>query len=156
MRFVGAGADPDFATGNFWSTRFRFIVSFYSIIDLLAIIPFYVAYALPQSFVNDYDEYLRMLRILRLLKLDKYIPSISLIDDVVRLKYDSLKVAFCAAVTLWVLFSAAIFLCEHTDTTNDIDPVPFYRCDSDCSMADRFQTFFDSAVYTGMKTCPPF
>lgn len=81
LRFIGVGANPDFSTyrGNGIRSRLRFMVSFYSVIDLLAIIPFYVTVILPNSVVNDYDEYLRMLRILRLVKLDKYVPSISLI-----------------------------------------------------------------------------
>lgn len=81
IRCVGVGADPEFvkAGGSGIMCRLRFIPSFYSLIDLLAIIPFYVTLALPNSVVNDYDEYLRMLRILRLVKLDKYVPSISLI-----------------------------------------------------------------------------
>jgi hypothetical protein len=151
MRFVGVGADPEFAKGgNVLTSRLRFMVSFYSIIDLLAIVPFYLALALPNSFVNQYDEYLRMLRILRLIKLDKYVPSITLIDDVIRLKYNTLRVAFFAAVTLWVLFAAALFLCEHKDYRNGIDPVPEYGCDANCTMDDRFQNFFDSMVYTGI------
>jgi Ion transport protein len=80
IRLVGTGADPEFrGMGGGFVARLRFIPSFYSVIDLLAIVPFYVALALPESVVNDYDEYLRMLRILRLVKLDKYIPSITLI-----------------------------------------------------------------------------
>jgi hypothetical protein len=151
MRFVGVGADPEFAKdGNAVTSRLRFMVSFYSVIDLLAIVPFYLALALPNSFVNQYDEYLRMLRILRLIKLDKYVPSITLIDDVIRLKYNTLRVAFFAAVTLWVLFAAALFLCEHKDYRNGIDPVPEYGCDGNCTMDDRFQNFFDSMVYTGI------
>jgi Ion transport protein len=86
LRFIGAGADPEFShvsgaqswSESFWC-RCRFLISFYSVIDLLAIVPFYVALALPNTFVNDYDEYFRMLRIVRLLKLDKYVPSITLI-----------------------------------------------------------------------------
>jgi hypothetical protein len=151
IRLVGAGSDPEFAYGSFVSVRLRFIVSFYSLIDLLAIVPFYLAYAMPQSVVNEYDEYLRMLRILRLLKLDKYVPAISLIDDVLRLKYNSLKVALFAAVTLWVLFSAALFLCEHDDKANEIDPVPLYNCQANCTMADRFRSFFDSMIYAGKQ-----
>jgi Ion transport protein len=93
FRLIGTPADPLFtkkrtnsiATGIRsivpWSIlcRIKFICSFYSVIDLLAIIPFYLSLALPNSFVNDYDEYLRMLRIIRLVKLDKYVPSITLV-----------------------------------------------------------------------------
>lgn len=151
MRLIGVGSDPEFATGrNALTCRLHFIISFYAVIDMLAIAPFYLAIALPNSFVNEYDEYLRMLRILRLAKLDKYVPSLTLIDDVIRLKYKQLRVAFYAALTLWVLFAALMFVFEHGDEANGIDPVPEYGCDGDCTMADRFQNFFDSMVYTGI------
>ena len=151
MRLIGVGSDPVFATGrNALSCRLHFIISFYSVIDILAIAPFYLAIALPNSLVDEYDEYLRMLRILRLAKLDKYVPSLTLIDDVIRLKSNQLKVACYAAITLWILFAALMFVCEHGDTSNNIDPVPKYGCDDDCTMADRFQNFFDSIFYTGV------
>ena len=79
IRLVGVGADPEFAERGAVMSRVHFVASFYSVVDLLAIVPFYVALALPGSVVDEYDEYLRMLRILRLVKLDKYIPSITLI-----------------------------------------------------------------------------
>ena len=77
IRLIGAGADPaasvkaDGTRRNPILSRLRFMVSFYSIVDLLAIVPFYAAYSLPNSIVYEYDEYLRMLRIIRLVKLDK-------------------------------------------------------------------------------------
>lgn len=84
IRLIGANADPLFSNNNnnnnnWLLCRFHYIISFYSIIDLLAIVPFYLSIALPNSFVNEYDEYLRMLRIIRLVKLDKYVPSITLV-----------------------------------------------------------------------------
>eukprot|EP00934_Nitzschia_sp_Nitz4_P001046 Nitzschia sp. Nitz4//scaffold118_size93875//13823//17650//NITZ4_004777-RA/size93875-processed-gene-0.54-mRNA-1//-1//CDS//3329533691//1046//frame0 len=151
IRLVGVGADPQFAPGNNGlASRVRFIFSFYSVIDLLAIVPYYLTVALPGSMVDEYDEYLRMARIIRLVKLDKYIPSITLIDDVIRLKFNALRVAFFAAATLWVLFASMIYLFEYDDTFNEIDPVPFYGCMDNCTMYDRFQNFFDSMVYTGI------
>ena len=77
FRLVGAGADPEFASNgaNPVALRIRFLFSFYSIIDLLAILPYYITIALPNSIVDEYDEYLRMCRILRLVKLDKYVVS---------------------------------------------------------------------------------
>jgi hypothetical protein len=177
---VGAGADTAFRRGrNGFTCLVRFIFSFYSIVDILAIVPFYLSMALPNSIVNKYDEYLRMVRIVCLIKLDKYVPSITLVgeyeergsngsmgiyihsliahyyelyiaDDVLRLKFEPLRVAFYAAVTLWILFAAALYLCEHTDYSNGIDAVPRYGCDDDCTMVDRFQNFFDSMFYTGI------
>ena len=96
--------------------RLRTVFSFYSLIDLLAILPFYIAEAMPGSWVDQNDEYLRMLRLLRLFKLDKYVPSITLIDDVFRLKKHALTVTGFAAGTLWILFAALLYLCEYQDT----------------------------------------
>ena len=62
--------------------RLRYIFSFYALIDMLAILPWYLA-QLPGSVgtaVDSVDEQLRLFRILRLLKLDKYYPGITLID----------------------------------------------------------------------------
>ena len=155
LRLVGVGADPEFASTNHSSgitSRLRFMFSFYSLIDLFAIVPYYIVLALPDSLVNDYDEYLRMLRILRLVKLDKYVPSITLIDDVVRLKLQPLKVAGYAAMSLWLIFAALIYLFEFEDTTNELDdPVPAYGCTEDCTMQDRFRSLLDSMIYTGIS-----
>lgn len=113
IRLVGVGADPQFQNiRNPILKRLRFIVSFYSIVDLLAIVPLYLAMALPNSIVDQYDEYLRMIRILRLVKLDKYVPSITLLDDVIRLKFNSLRVALYAAVTLWIVFAGKLVSIE--------------------------------------------
>ena len=79
LRFIGSTADPEFSgIGSPFLRRLRYIFSFYSIIDLFAIIPFYLALALPGGWVDAHDEYFRMLRLLRLLKLDKYVPSMYL------------------------------------------------------------------------------
>jgi hypothetical protein len=70
---------------------------------------------------------------------------------VIRLKFNSLRVAFFAAMTLWVLFGAFMFLCEYKDRLNSLDDaVPAYGCDADCTMRDRFQTYASSLFYTGI------
>ena len=130
LRFYGAPTDPEFTQNHQlnspWKIRIRFLFSFYSIVDLLAILPMYLAYFMPGSWVDKHDEYLRMLRLVRLLKLDKYVPSITLIDDVLRLKRSSLIVTGYAAATLWILFSGLLYLSEYKDEVNEIDDVPVY------------------------------
>jgi hypothetical protein len=134
-------------------SRLAFVFSFYAIVDLLAILPFYLAEAFPGSWVDQNDEYFRMLRLLRLLKLDKYVPSISLIDDVFRLKRSPLIVTGFAAATLWVLFSALQYMTEHDAGVyaypNALDdPLPLYGCDENCTMAVRFRSVIDTLTYT--------
>ncbi len=151
LRFVGAVADPDFSTeSNALTARLKYVFSFYSFVDLLAIVPFYYAFAYPNSWINAHDEYLRMIRLLRLLKLDKYVPSISLLDDVVRLKREILAVAGYAALTMLFLFTGAMYVSERNDHAMAVDPLPLYGCVEGCSMADRYKTFFTSLPLTGI------
>ena len=128
--------------------RLSFIFSFYSLIDLLAILPFYLAEAAPGGWVDQNDEYFRMLRLIRLLKLDKYIPSITLIDDVFRLKKNALLVTGFVSGALWILFSALQYLTEYQDTENAVDPLPDYGCDTNCSMSNRFSSVVSTLTYT--------
>jgi hypothetical protein len=60
IRVVGVGADPEFNYGAKGGLRTRcdFIFSFYSFVDLLAILPFYFAYLMPGSWFDEHDEYL--------------------------------------------------------------------------------------------------
>jgi len=157
IRFVGAGADPEFANGsNGFMTRVKYILSFYSIIDLMAIVPFYIVLYIPNSWIDRHDKYFRMARLFRLLKLDKYVPSISLVDDVLRLKKNVLVVASYAAITLWILFTAAMFEVEKNDDEIEIDPLPLYGCVEDCSMSDRYNNYFNSIPLTGIHLTGDF
>lgn len=92
----------------------------------------------------------RMLRLFRLLKLDKYVPSISLVDDVVRLKRSSLIISCFAAATLWILFSGLMYLAEYKDNSMEIDNLPLYGCIESCHMSDRYANFFKSFPLTGI------
>ncbi|KAL7547165.1 hypothetical protein ACHAWF_010484 [Thalassiosira exigua] len=157
IRFVGAGADPEFSNAsNPLTVRIRYLFSFYSIIDLLAIVPFYLAYYMPNSWIDAHDEYFRMCRVMRLLKLDKYVPSISLVDDVFRLKRKVLTISCFAAGTLWILFSAAMYVAERDDDSIEIDPLPLYGCAEGCFMSDRFFNIFASIPLTGIHLTGDF
>ena len=55
LRLLGAPADPSLQ--DEWFPRISYIFSFYSFIDLLAIIPLYVVYFMPDIlWINDHDE----------------------------------------------------------------------------------------------------
>lgn len=154
MRFIGVGADPEFDNVSF--KRLRFIFSFYSIVDLLAIVPYYLAALMPGSWVDQHDEYFRMLRLLRLLKLDKYVPSITLIDDVIRLKKKVLVVSCFAAATLTILFSGLMYLAEHQDHSMEIDNLPLYGCYENCTESVRYNNMFASIPLTGIHLTGDF
>lgn len=161
MRLIGSVADPEFsvsgASSNWamWS-RLKYVCSFYSIIDLLAILPFYLAIIFPDSWFDKHTKYLRMFRLLRLLKLDKYFPSISLIDDVLRLKRNALTTSSFAAATMWILFAGLMYIAEYKDHSMEIDDLPLYNCTEDCTMSYRYRNFFVSMSYTGIHLTGDF
>ena len=62
--------------------------------------------------MDQYDEALRMLRLLRLLKMDKYIPSITLIDDVFRNNAIVLTMTGFTASVFWLIFSTMLWMSE--------------------------------------------
>ena len=154
IRFLGVGADPEFAGARCKSISFIF--SFYSIIDLCAIVPYYLAAVSPGSWVDQHDQYFRMLRLMRLLKLDKYVPSITLIDDVIRLKRKVLSCSCFAAATLWMMFSGLMYLAEHKDTSMGIDNLPLYGCYENCTESVRFEHMFTSIPLTGIHLTGDF
>jgi hypothetical protein len=113
LRLYTAPEHPGFAPQGVdnWC-RLRYLASFYSIIDLLAIVPFYIVVFTTNPWMDAHDGFFRMLRVLRLFKLDKYVPSISLIDDVFRAKQHALTVAGFVAGVLWVIFATLLYLAE--------------------------------------------
>lgn len=52
--------------------RLRYSVSFYALVDFLAVFPYYLARLSP--WVDQYDNYLRLLRLLRILKVSVVRP----------------------------------------------------------------------------------
>jgi hypothetical protein len=55
--------------------------------------------------------------VFRLLKIDKYVPSVSLIDDIFRVKARGLQISGYAATVMWIVFSTAMWAAERSDDT---------------------------------------
>ena len=100
-------------------SRFSYLISFYSLVDLIAVVPYYLAFFSPA--LDRYDEKLRMLRILRLLKLKSAVLSINLLGSAIRSKRDALFVATFDTIVLWCLFTALLYLSELDDFVHGPD-----------------------------------
>lgn len=92
------------------SRRGAYVLSFYGIIDLLAVLPFYVSF----SAVDLRSiRILRFLRVLRMAKLQKYGTAWQRLRlAFVRIKHE-LLVYFTLTVALIYLASVGIYYCEH-------------------------------------------
>ena len=108
--------DPRFQEPVFG--RFRFSMQIMPVIDLLAILPFY----LPLFGFED-NRSLRVFRLLRLLRIAKggrYFVSVRLIGNVVQSKKEELVLAFGMVLMLLIVSSSLLYACE-----NEVQPDVF-------------------------------
>lgn len=140
LRFYCAPADPYYKQHGYTSSsaaRLRYVLGPLSLIDLLAIVPFYLVHAGFTS-IDKYDEQLRMFRVLRLTTLDTYVPSLRLISRVISRNAAVLRLASYVTFCLWILFSALLVLLEHNDDTKEID----------LKMSQRYYNLASAMPYT--------
>jgi len=119
LRYYTAPEVPEWKDVGYVSDsacRFAHAMSFFSIIDMLSIAPFYISLC-GSTAADKYNGQLRMLRIFRLLTLDKYIPSVSLIGGVVRTAWKQFVLAGYSMVALWLIFATLLWLTECEDHT---------------------------------------
>ncbi len=96
-----------------------FVFSFMGLIDLFAIIPFY----LPMLIAVDlrFLRVLRLLRIFRLLKLNRYIAALNIVGKVIKAKKEELAVTFFVTLLVLLLASSLMYYIEH-DRQPDLFP----------------------------------
>lgn len=119
LRYYSAPEEPHWKSKGYitdQACRWAYLTSFSSIVDLLAILPFYLT-MLGSSLADEYDGQLRMLRVFRLLTLDKYIPSVSLISRIFKNNTKQFVHAFYAMTCLWFIFATLLWLTERDDHT---------------------------------------
>lgn len=111
-------ADVEYKRARPFFSKLKFAFSFYGLIDLFAILPFY----LPLFFPFDLRviRILRLFRLLRIFKLGRLSKSMQLIAKVLKDTRSELFVTFFVASILLVLSSALMFYVE-----NDAQPDKF-------------------------------
>lgn len=106
------------ASGVSGGSRLRYIFSPMMIIDLIAILPFYIPilFAIDLRFVRA----LRLLRLTRLFKLGRYTESMRIIKDVLKLRREELIICLFAALILLIVASGGLYFIE-----KDVQPEAF-------------------------------
>ncbi len=90
--------------------KIRFIFSFFGIIDLLAILPFYLRLGIDLRSIRS----IRMLRIFRMLKLARYSRAIHRLHRALNIIKQELVLFFATTCILLYLSAAGIYLFENT------------------------------------------
>jgi voltage-gated potassium channel len=98
-----------------WRGRLRYMTSFMAVVDLLAILPFYLS-----MFIGIDTRFLRILRLLRVFKLTRHFQSLEILMQVIRAEAAVLASAVFVMFILAVLAAGGIYVVEH-----DVQPEVF-------------------------------
>ncbi|NNJ79667.1 MAG: ion transporter [Xanthomonadales bacterium] len=88
--------------------RLKYMLTPIALVDLIAILPFYL------SFYLTFDlRFLRVMRLLRLFKLTRYSPALGALLDVIQQESEALLAAFVVLLLMLVVSAGGIYLLEH-------------------------------------------
>jgi len=108
--------------GTTFIGRIRYLLTPLAIIDLLAILPFY----LPLVFQVDlrFLRAIRLFRLLRIFKLGRYTDALTTIISVIKSKKHELMVTVFAVIVLLVLFSSLVYFIENEAQPKVFSSIP--------------------------------
>jgi len=112
--------DPaDTETGMALKTRLRYALSIHGIIDLVAILPFYLG-----MFINADLRFLRALRLIRILKLTRYSPALTLLLRALKREQQAISAALFLMAIALIVAACGIYVCERTAQPDDFGSIP--------------------------------
>jgi voltage-gated potassium channel len=101
--------------------RLRFMITPLAIIDLMAFLPFYLPFALPElRFLRAF----RLFRLFRVLKLARYSESLQTFADVLKLKKEELGLMLFAIIILLTVSSSLMYEAEHEAQPEAFSSIP--------------------------------
>jgi voltage-gated potassium channel len=95
--------------------RWRYIFSFYGIIDLLSILPTYLSLVLPGTNYLLIIRLLRVLRVFRVLKLVRYLSEANLLTTALYQARRKVLLFFFVVLNLAVIFGSVMYIVEGPD-----------------------------------------
>ena len=107
--------------------RLQFMKQFLSVIDVVAIIPFYVALVFPNAAGGPFTV-LRVFRIFRIVKMSRHNTKVREAGSSLLASLSELSFVFVVLITLVILFSTIIYYAEmgHEDTNFTSIPATFW------------------------------
>src|SRR5215203_3436030 len=104
----------------------RYAVSFFGIVDLMSVLPTYLAFFFPELHALIDIRLLRLLRAFRILKLTEYVKEISVLGDALRASRRKILVFICTVLTIDVLMGTVMYVVEGPENGFSNIPVSVY------------------------------
>jgi voltage-gated potassium channel len=103
--------------------RLRYALKFLVVIDLLAILPFYLA-ALGIGLDLRFLRAVRLLRLFRMLKMTRYSAAMDRFMEVLKDRREKLVIAFSSNLVLLMVASSAMYVIEHPAQPDAFPSIP--------------------------------
>lgn len=97
-----------------WCARgtIRYARSFFGVVDLLAVLPFYIGLLIPGTRFLDVVKVLRMLRIFRVLKMTQYVGDADLLMNALASSRRKIGIFLVAVMTIVVILGSLMYVIE--------------------------------------------
>lgn len=92
--------------------RFAYARSFFGVVDLLAVLPFYIGLFVPGTRFLDVIKVLRMLRIFRVLKMAQYVGEANLLMNALVSSRRKIGIFLVAVMTIVVILGSLMYVIE--------------------------------------------
>ena len=121
VRIWIADLDPRYQKYGRFGSRLRYILSFMAMIDLIAILPFYL-----RTIQMDLRiaRAIRLLRLVRILKIGRYAHAVTTLSRVFARKKEELAISTFVTVMILILCSSAMYFIEHEAQTEAFRSIP--------------------------------
>jgi voltage-gated potassium channel len=122
LRVWSSSADPQFADGI--RGKLRVLASPMSIVDILAIAPFYVALLFPGLLDLRFLRVLRLLRLFRMLRIRRVAAAFSTLVRVIASRRAELGVTLAFVVVATLLSAGAMYVAERGEPATQFTSIP--------------------------------
>lgn len=108
-----------------WCARstVRYARSFFGVVDLLAVLPFYIGLLFPSTQFLDVVKILRMLRVFRVLKMAQYVGEADLLMSALVASRRKIGIFLVTVMTIVVIFGSMMYVIEG-ETNNGFSSIP--------------------------------
>lgn len=103
-------------------SRIRFLFTFDAMVDLLAILPFYLPMII--GFDMRFIRVLRLFRLIRIMKISRYMHATTMIGNVFKNKKEELGICILLISFLMIVISSIMFNIEHDAQPDKFSSIP--------------------------------
>jgi voltage-gated potassium channel len=108
------------------SKTFKYVTSFYGIVDLLSILPVYLSFFVVNTQMLSVIRALRLLRVIRILKLGRYMAEADFIKDSLKASATKIQIFLFSILTIVLIMGALMFVVEGPESGFTNIPVGMY------------------------------